>query len=507
MKARDSPCIEKGHELSQNADSQAIYEYTLYKERYLVLFAFCVLTLSSSWQWITWAPLNSTHLLADYWNLSEENGQGMIDELSGVYMYVFVPGSFIALFMLVNYLGLRKGLIVGGILNAIGSVVRYQGHTSYHWVYIGTIFCAIAQCFTLATPPFLAGAWFGSHERGMATAIGVLANQSGSALGLGVTIVFNFLDSNCVPREVLDDQKLAYYLRVQMGTSILALLFIILFVRRDEPPTPPSLAASTSTRTKQRRAQDVGEDCSTADERTPILSVPQTGILPLTVPNEVQKPSIKQMGYTESITKAFQDGSTIALVLVFGLQVGVFYTWPTFLPQVVTDWSLKEIGWLGLLYQCSGVIGTFVIGKIIDMSQNYKLLMKIFSSTSILSITCLILSIHLSEFNSLVPQYKMFQHFRSSMVLIYVFTSLVGFSLAALNTIGFEYGTAVAFPSNEAAITGLMECVAELFGFALVTFGGKLDSTNILLFTMLGVLSISLGILVSFSIQPKRPNQ
>ena len=58
-------------------------------------------------------------------------------------------------------------------------------------VFIGTFFCALGQCFTLATPPFIAGVWFGSKERGIATALGVLANQLGTALGLGASIYNN----------------------------------------------------------------------------------------------------------------------------------------------------------------------------------------------------------------------------------------------------------------------------------------------------------------------------
>ena len=45
--------------------------------------------------------------------------------------------------------------------------------------------------------------------------------------------------------------------------------------------------------------------------------------------------------------------------IVFGLQVGVFYTIAAFLPQFMAGWSLKEIGWLGFIYQMAGVSGTF----------------------------------------------------------------------------------------------------------------------------------------------------
>ena len=487
--------VEVGHKAAW--DSQT--SFILYSERYSVLFSFCLLTLSSSWQWITWAPLNSTRLLCNYWKLSDD-GQGLIDELSAVYMYIFVPGSFLALYLLVNHLGLRRGLIVGGVLNTIGSIIRYFGHASYQLVYIGTIVCAIAQCFTLSTPPLLAGLWFGSHERGTATAIGVLANQLGVALGLGATIVFDFLDENSSLEEI-DDKNLVLYLRIQMITAALGLSFVFIFVRSDKPPTPPSLAAhfqrenrDNETLKSEYMLSDHQFDIPIIDERTPMLLE--------AVSNEIRE-SIEHLDYVESIFKAFQDPPTVAFAFVFGLQVGVFYTIPTFLPQIVTQWSLKEIGWLGLSYQCSGVVGTFLIGKLMDRFQNYKVLMKCLVVISMLSISCLIITNHFSNL-ALSPSWSKAQNSYQNL-LVFIFSGLTGLSLASLNTIGFEYGTAISFPSDEAAISGLMECLAELCGFVLVTFGGQIANVNTLFFIMLGVLFVSQGILISFPLHPRRP--
>jgi hypothetical protein len=53
-----------------------------------------------------------------------------------------------------------------------------------------------------------------------------------------------------------------------------------------------------------------------------------------------------------------------------------------------------------------------------------------------------------------------------------------GLALAAFNTIGLEFGTALFYPANEAAIAGVLECSAELFGFLWVTLGGDVLSMS-----------------------------
>jgi len=52
-------------------------------------------------------------------------------------------------------------------------------------------------------------------------------------------------------------------------------------------------------------------------------------------------------------------------------------------------------------------------------------------------------------------------------VRVYLSSSSIGFCRAALNTDGFEFVASVAYICDEAAISGLMECFAELCEFIL----------------------------------------
>ena len=178
---------QDGYESFSSTRCASPVDFILYPQRWSVLASFACLSMSSAWMWITWSPL--TVLVADLWNVDE----GAVDALSGVYMYIYVPCSFLSLYLVVTHLGLRRGLILGAAFNLSGAVLRYTGRSDYNSVYVGTILAAVAQTFTLSTPPLIAGSWFGATERGTATALGVLANQMGTALGMGITIFANFL--------------------------------------------------------------------------------------------------------------------------------------------------------------------------------------------------------------------------------------------------------------------------------------------------------------------------
>ena len=138
--------------------------YELYSERWLVLSSFCLLNFSNGWAWITFSPL--TVLVADYWNVTE----GAVDALSGIFMFVFVPVNVISMWLVVNYLGLSKGLCIGSIVHTTGLAIRWYGGGSladesmfseYQVVLFGTFLCALAQTLVLPMITLLSGSWFG----------------------------------------------------------------------------------------------------------------------------------------------------------------------------------------------------------------------------------------------------------------------------------------------------------------------------------------------------------
>ena len=79
----------------------------------------------------------------------------------------------------------KATICIGAVLNALGSVMKFIGRNrgGFTLAIAGSGFGGLAQCFILFVPPTLAATWFGEKERGMASAIGMLMNMLGVALG------------------------------------------------------------------------------------------------------------------------------------------------------------------------------------------------------------------------------------------------------------------------------------------------------------------------------------
>ena len=76
-------------------------------------------------------------------------------------------------------------ICIGAVLNALGSAMKFIGRNrgGFPLAVAGNGLGGLAQCFILFVPPTLAATWFGEGERGMASAIGMLMNMLGVALG------------------------------------------------------------------------------------------------------------------------------------------------------------------------------------------------------------------------------------------------------------------------------------------------------------------------------------
>ncbi|KAI8076624.1 major facilitator superfamily domain-containing protein [Gilbertella persicaria] len=163
--------------------------------RWLVLLAFSFFSFSSALMWITFAPC--VYIFAEYYFKSTSTGINAINSLSSVYMLVYP----FAIQFTFKYFedramgspgnGLRRGILIGAVLNVIGSAVRWLGAVpsvyGFCVLFLGQTMAAIAQVFMLAIPPQLAVAWFPKNEINLATSIAVSANNLGVAAGCALT--------------------------------------------------------------------------------------------------------------------------------------------------------------------------------------------------------------------------------------------------------------------------------------------------------------------------------
>jgi cyanate permease len=196
-----------------------------------------------------------------------------------------------------------------------------------------------------------------------------------------------------------------------------------------------------------------------------------------------------ELHYLSSVKQIYQNPSSVAFFIVFGLSVGVFYALPTFLSQFVPAWSPSDQGWLGGIYQISAVMGCFAAGKIVDtFDQQYK-------PISVCLLACGIASV--GGFMVAVGQ-------QSHLAMIAC--GCVGFSFSAFMSVGIEFGTALTYPAQEAAVYGVLDSTAELTGFLLVTLGGSMGNSRMEFIAILfATVSIAIVILWFIRGEVKRP--
>jgi hypothetical protein len=403
----------------------------------------------------------------------------------------------------VNHLGLWKGLLVGGTFNVSGALLRWTYRKDYATVYLGTLLAAYAQTFTLSTPPLIANRWFGSQERATATALGVLANQFGTAVGLGVTAVVNLevewhdYDDFSIPTTTttiattIDEERLQRYLLVQAVVAAVALFLVAIFVS-DDPPSPPNKAAASfapTTVTVTSCESNATKGKGSVEESTPLISP----VIP-----EISTSSSRhchrraKVSYGNSIRQIFGSLSNISFMCAFGMTVGVFYTIPAFLGQLLalvpshddggsSHGAATTAGWLGILYQCGGIIGSLGAGRLVDVTQQHR---PVYLGLLFLAAFALgILTVGLTVSSAEPATQRIIGESRSSGSVGIITTAagvlLAGCGLAAVNTVGLDYGTAIVYPADEMAVAGVMECAAELFGFVWVTVGGAIMSAMV----------------------------
>ena len=381
-----------------------------------------------------------------------------MDALSGVYMYVFVPTNILAMWLVVNHLGLARGLHVGAFFNMMGSALMYgvgqsflhsMSWTDYQVKYIGVFCCALGQAFVLPMVALLSGNWFGEEERATATSLSTLAIQFGTLLGLGSTMVFDFRDEIS---EKLDPDKLDQYLQLQFIVSCTALGAVLVSLTDDRPPTPPSQAAAT-----------LAKDTAVA------------------------------VKYLDSVRLVLGSPSSRAFFCLFGLAVSCFYSIPAFLSQFMPGWPPRHQGMLGAIFQIAAVLGCCAAGRLVSWFQlRYKTISLLLLGGCLVSVTLYLVSVEYQSYLAMVACAGM------------------GFFFSSFMSVGIEFGTALTFPADEAAVYGLLDSTGEFSGFLLVTLGGSMSHAHMEVWfcaTLVGLIGLAFFMLWRLQPLVRRPSQ
>jgi len=315
----------------------------LYKRRWAILFVFSLLSCSNSLLWNSFSPVASYAI--DYYGVS--NFQ--INLFSLAFLFIYVPGVFGGSYIL-HKKGLRFGVVGAALLQAIGAWIRYVGskefvpnnNSKFAIVLCGQILAALATLCILQVPPLIAGNWFGTNERALATAIGGLANQLGIAVG--------FLMSPALVRQPAD---IPLMLLVYAGI-VSSITMLVLFIFQSHPPSPPSLVVSFQQQQKQQKEN-----------------------------------------YGRLYLSVLEERNFILLAISFGISLSSFYALCTLLDQilVVVKYTSNDAGLFGFLLVVVGLFGALLAGFITDKTHRYKEIMCAAYSGCFLSVLWFALSL------------------------------------------------------------------------------------------------------------------
>lgn len=293
----------------------------VYGKRWIVLLLFVFANITIQMLWISFASVTS--YATAYYHVDNFS----IFLLSGIFMIVYIPVTFLAAWLIDKY-DFKIGAGIGAILAGVFGVLRFFAGPNFTLVVIFTIFIAIGQPFLLNSVTKLAHNWFPETERTIATGLGLIAGFLGIAFGLVLT-----------PFLVEGISFSAMVLIYGLLAMIAAVLFWLF--AKNKPPTPPS-----------------------AD------------------------PVSEKVFMFEGMKRLFTNKNFLILVCISFIGLGVFNMVTTYIEVIVIPrgYSSTDAGIMGGMMLIGGILGCLVMSGLSDKYQKRKLLLLISMSMASLSL-------------------------------------------------------------------------------------------------------------------------
>lgn len=193
----------------------------VYGYRWVVLFAYIVITATICLQWLTFAPI--AREAKEFYQVSALQ----IDLLSLVFLVVFVLIAIPASYVIDTY-GVKIGVGFGAVLTGVFGLLKGFYADTYTMVLVCQLGLAIAQPFLLNAVTKISVLWFPIQERATSVALGTLAQFLGIILVMILTPIL--LHSGQTITQVM-----MVYGFVSLGSSILFLVLV-----KEKPRTSPS---------------------------------------------------------------------------------------------------------------------------------------------------------------------------------------------------------------------------------------------------------------------------
>ncbi|XP_057715890.1 feline leukemia virus subgroup C receptor-related protein 2-like [Corythoichthys intestinalis] len=147
-------------------------ETKLYKRRWLMLFLFCIYSMSNALLWPQYIIISN--IFKRFYGIDNM----AVTWLSLIYFLTYIP-FIVPVTWLLDRRGLREVVLAGSAINCVGAWIKTgTAHPEgFAVTFLGQFVCSVASVFVLGIPPRLAFLWFGEKEVSTACSIGVLGNQ------------------------------------------------------------------------------------------------------------------------------------------------------------------------------------------------------------------------------------------------------------------------------------------------------------------------------------------
>ncbi|KAK7575863.1 hypothetical protein V9T40_012149 [Parthenolecanium corni] len=432
------------NKIHMNSTKNQKTEFHLYKKRWFMLCIFISFTFMNSLQWGEYVIISN--LVAKFYQVPTKD----VDWTSVVYMVAYIPLIFPALWLL-DKTGIRFCLTFSCFGLALGAWIKVYASTNsslFAFVLTGQATQAVFQVLAFGFAARVAALWFGSHEVSFACALAVFGDQLGTAFGF---LVPNKFVTGSTPEEI-GSNLLSLNLLIAVISTLIFLTALLFF--KECPKTPPSAAQIIQKGTKE----------GTKD-------------------NDI----LNGMG------KAFRSKSSIKMILTYGINNACFNTYVMLFNDIFIkqfkgiDNVNDHIGVLGALIMISGIVGSVIIGYLLDRTHLYK-------ATTLVSYF----------FSSLAALFNAFAFQSQNLDLVYLSNILIGFCQIGYYSIAIQFCIETMYPLSEGFSSSLLLLGSHILGILFSRTGRKVYDSWGYFHTCVGLaILLLLGTLLTMTIPSK----
>ena len=338
--------------------------YKLYKWRWLVLTAYCILTLACTPTSTAYPAISN--ILQKYYGVKAIAIHVLFVIYGVAILVISLPTSY-----MLHRFDLGPILKLAAIFNLIGGIIRlfgYHENNGYYLILTGNIFSAISLSQFMFLPAKLAQNWFGEHEKGRATGICIGFDMVATALGF---IHSTHVVHNSDKKENIRKDLKAFLIQqlIMAGTATLA----VVFFTQSRPKTPPSLSEEERLNEENEKKKEDEADILLNDINSDDAAIDTTDII-ISKSSGASKRQLESK-FWNYIKHLLKHKDFLLIIHMGSIGLASEITYEMILNDVLIKYfpgKEREIGIIGFAAIIFGFFTNIIIGFIIDRFQIYK---------------------------------------------------------------------------------------------------------------------------------------